>query len=128
MRKKVYIILIILSIGFVFANSTMAANTKSAKDLFNKSLDATAAGSGYTTTNARTAPQMVGLVIQIALSMLGIAFLILMIYAGMIWMNSRGNDKEVERAKDIIRNSIIGLVIVLAAYAITAFIGGSRLF
>ena len=34
-------------------------------------------------------------------------------------MMARGNEQEVEKAKSLIRNAIIGLVIVLAAYAIT---------
>ena len=46
-----------------------------------------------------------------------------MIYGGFIWMNSRGNEQDVEKAKNIIRNSIIGLLIVIAAYAITKFVG-----
>ena len=67
----------------------------------------------------------VGLVISVALSLLGVVFLILMIYGGFVWMNSRGNEQDVEKAKNIIRNSIVGLLIVVAAYGITVFIGGN---
>jgi len=37
-------------------------------------------------------------------------------------MTAQGNEQQVTKAKDLITNSIIGLIIVLAAYAITAFI------
>lgn len=61
-----------------------------------------------------------GKVIKAVLSLLGVIFLVLMIYGGYIWMLARGNDQEVEKAKNIIKNAIIGLIVVLAAYAITA--------
>ena len=53
---------------------------------------------------------------------MGVVFLILMIYGGYLWMLARGNEQEVEKAKNIIQNALIGLVIVLAAYAITALV------
>jgi len=42
-----------------------------------------------------------------------------MIYAGYLWMLARGNEQEVEKAKNIIIYAVIGLVVVLSAYAIT---------
>ncbi len=61
-------------------------------------------------------------ILTAALSFLGVIFLILMIYGGITWMTARGNEKNVDEAKDIIFDSIIGLVIIIAAYAITFFI------
>ena len=57
-----------------------------------------------------------------ALSFLGVIFLILMIYGGILWMTARGNEKNVDQAKNVIFDAIIGLVIVAAAYAITFFV------
>jgi len=70
----------------------------------------------------RTLPQIIGLVIQAGLALLGIIFLGLMIYGGYTWMMARGNEQEVEKAKNIIKNALIGLIVVLAAYAITKLI------
>lgn len=61
-------------------------------------------------------------ILTAALSFLGVIFLLLMIYGGITWMTARGNEKNVDQAKDIIFDSIIGLVIVIAAYAVTFFI------
>jgi cbb3-type cytochrome oxidase subunit 3 len=61
-------------------------------------------------------------IITTVLSFLGVIFLVLMIYGGLIWMTARGNEKNVDRAKDIIFDSIIGLIIIIAAYAITYFV------
>lgn len=38
-------------------------------------------------------------------------------------MIARGDEGEVEKAKEIIKTAVIGLVVTLAAYAITYFIG-----
>jgi hypothetical protein len=48
--------------------------------------------------------------------------MILIVYAGFLWMTARGNEQTVEKAQTIIRSSVIGLIIVLGAYSITSFI------
>jgi len=71
----------------------------------------------------------VGTVISGALALVGTIFLILTVYAGILWMLAQGNEEKVNKAKDIITAAIIGLVITMAAYAITSFVttrlGGS---
>ncbi|MFZ2310060.1 MAG: hypothetical protein WAW11_00770 [Patescibacteria group bacterium] len=57
--------------------------------------------------------------IQVILGFLGIIFLALTLMAGFKWMTSQGNEKTIEEAKGSLKNSIIGLLIVLAAYGIT---------
>jgi len=65
---------------------------------------------------------MVGSAINIFLSILGIIFLILMIYGGFTWMKAMGKEEDVSKAKEVIRAAIIGLVIVMSAYAIAYFV------
>lgn len=60
--------------------------------------------------------------IALVLSFVGVIFVILIIYAGIVWMTAQGNDEKVNNAKKIITDSIIGLIIVVAAYAITYFV------
>ena len=62
---------------------------------------------------------IISLLIQAALGFLGVIFLILTILAGFKWMTSQGNEDEIKKAQGSLKNSIIGLLIVLAAYAIT---------
>lgn len=66
--------------------------------------------------------QIIGRIINIFLGFLGIIFLGLLLYAGFTWMTAGGDVSKVETAKKTIRNSIIGLVIIASAWAITAFI------
>lgn len=68
-------------------------------------------------------PKTIGRVIGAVLAFLGLVFFLLMIYAGIKWMTARGDSGAVTTAKDTMEAAIIGLVITLAAYAITAFIG-----
>ncbi|MBU0722587.1 hypothetical protein KKA93_04000 [Patescibacteria group bacterium] len=64
-------------------------------------------------------PGKIGKILSISTIFLAVVFLGLMIYAGFLWMLARGNEQEVEKAKNIIIYAVIGLVVVLAAYAIT---------
>jgi cytochrome bd-type quinol oxidase subunit 2 len=63
-------------------------------------------------------------VVQGVLALVGTIFLLLTIYAGILWMTARGAEEQIERAQNIIRATIIGLFITMAAYAITFFVAG----
>lgn len=61
-------------------------------------------------------------VINIALSFLGLIFLSLILVSGFQWMTSNGNEEVISKAKKRLINSVIGLIVILAAYGITYFI------
>lgn len=75
--------------------------------------------SGVTDT---TLSASIGKVIRVALSMVGVLFLALTVYAGILWMTASGNEEKVETAIKILRSAAVGLVILLAAYGITALV------
>lgn len=58
-------------------------------------------------------------IIRIALGLVGTVLFALNLYAGFLWMTAGGNEEQVAQAKTTIRNATIGLVVVLASYAIT---------
>ncbi len=60
-------------------------------------------------------------IIRIILSLLGVMCIILVIYAGFVWMTAGGSEEAVEKAKKMLVNGGIGLLIILSAYAITEF-------
>lgn len=64
----------------------------------------------------------IGNIIKAVLSILGVLILIFILYGGYLWLASGGNEQMVKKAKDILTNAAIGLIIVLAAYAITTFV------
>lgn len=60
--------------------------------------------------------------IESVLAFVGVLFLILMIVGGLKWMTSLGNETEVKKAKTLITQGVIGVLIIFSAYAITYFI------
>ena len=58
-------------------------------------------------------------------ALLAVIFLGMMLYAGYNWMTAMGDSEKVTKAKDTLITASIGLVIVLAAYAITTFVFSS---
>lgn len=58
-------------------------------------------------------------IIQPVLGLLGLLFLCLTIYAGFLWMTAQGDDKRVQKAKDILTAAVVGAVIIVGAYAAT---------
>lgn len=64
----------------------------------------------------------IGVAVYALLSLLGVIFLGLVIYAGILWMTAEGDESKVEKAKSILIQATTGLVIVLAAYAISLFV------
>jgi hypothetical protein len=65
---------------------------------------------------------VVAKIIRTALGLLGIVALVLMLYAGYLWMTAGGNEDQIDTAKKFLLNSAIGLVIILSAYAIASFV------
>ncbi len=65
---------------------------------------------------------VVGNLIRVFLGILGVLALILVMYAGFTWMTAGGNAEKVDKAKKILINGVIGLLIIAASYAITSFI------
>lgn len=61
-------------------------------------------------------------VINTLLAVVGTVFFILTIYAGIRWMTAQGAEEKVTKAKDTLQAALIGLAIIMLAYAITAFV------
>lgn len=59
------------------------------------------------------------------LAFIGIIMLINIIFAGYQWMSAGGNEETIKKAKDKIKNSIIGLIIIVASYLLTDLIFGT---
>jgi len=64
----------------------------------------------------------IGSLIQTFLGILGIVFLVLVIYAGFTWMTAMGDEKKTTQAKNILISATVGLVVLLSAYAISSFV------
>ena len=83
-------------------------------------LDVTAKAIGF--GEPKTIPEIVGTIIGAFLSLLGIILVCLIIYGGFLWMTAGGNEYKVLKAKGVLNNAIIGLIIILSSYGITLFV------
>lgn len=74
-----------------------------------------------TTTDSSTSlPEFIGsYILSPIFGLVGLIFFVLMVYAGFLWMTARGNEKQVTNAKDILTQTVIGAIIIIAAYVIT---------
>lgn len=61
-------------------------------------------------------------IINVALSLLGIVAVVIILIGGFEWMTAGGSEDKVETAKKRIMYGIIGLAIILSAWAITKFV------
>lgn len=79
-------------------------------------------GDAANLTSQTTLPELIGNLIRTFIGLLGIIFLLLIVYAGYLWLTAQGDEKKIEHAKDMLKNAVIGLIIISAAYAIAAFV------
>lgn len=79
-------------------------------------------GGNYVKANETSFAEYLGTIVSAFLGLLGIIFVILIIYAGYNWMTASGEADKVEKAKKTIARAITGLIITISAYAIWALV------
>lgn len=95
--------------------STMAGDIKT-------QLDA-AAGAGGANLGTPQDPRLtVAMIIRTALSLIGMVALVLVIYSGVLWMTAAGNEEQVTKAKTLLFQAVIGLIIIFMSYAIATYV------
>jgi len=124
--KQVFFLFVLLSLlvlpYFVFAQG--ASNNPMDR------LEAVGSGDQgpYVEASEYTLSVIIGLAVNILLSFLGIIFIILIILAGYHWMTAGGNQETITKAKGSLKSSIVGLLIVVGAYAIWELIASQLFF
>jgi hypothetical protein len=116
--KYFFAFLVFSVLNFKIANIGLAQDFGPAEDqmtAFNET-------SGFKPADSSTLGSIAAAVIEAFLGLLGIIFLVLIITAGFKWMTAAGNEEKIQEAKETIFRAIIGLIIVVSAYAITYFV------
>jgi len=70
----------------------------------------------------RDVRDIIGAVINILLGFLGIIAVVLILLGGFKWMTAAGNEDKVAEAKKLMAAGVIGVVIILAAFALSQFV------
>lgn len=85
----------------------------------------TSVGTSVSGANQSSLPTILGRIISVLLGFLGVLFIGLVVYAGFLYLTDQGAGENVKKAKKLLTTSIIGLVIVVAAYAIATYVIGA---
>ena len=65
---------------------------------------------------------IVASLIKVFIQFLGIIFLVLVVWGGFKYMMSRGESEKVEDALKMIRNGVIGLIIIICSWTIAVYV------
>jgi hypothetical protein len=120
MKKNIWFKILPVFVFLLLTTSSVRAASLGLGDAFSSSTLGAAAHNSYNTKT--DIYDITGVVIQTILSLLGVIFIVLIIYAGVTWMTAEGDEAKVEKAQKILRNAIIGLIIIITAYAISYFV------
>tara|TARA_B100001964_G_scaffold239755_1_gene308009 strand:- start:946 stop:1323 length:378 start_codon:yes stop_codon:yes gene_type:complete len=85
---------------------------------FLSGLNTAAGGAGLPMGGGNKLEDYIVKIINGLLSLVGLIFVIMIILGGFKWMTAQGNADKVREAKDMIKNSIIGITVVLLSYTI----------
>jgi hypothetical protein len=111
--KKYYILL-----SIIIGSLGLALKANASK--FGEGLSNVAQKSGLQTTV--TPEQYAAGIVSTFLTLIGIIFVVLLIYGGYLYLTSQGESEKVGKGKKVITASIVGLAIIITGYSITYFI------
>ncbi len=85
-------------------------------------LSSAASGAGLKGIGSDDISIRAGQIIKSILGFIGVVFLVYTLIGGFMWMTAGGNSQRVSDGVSYIKNGVIGIVIILSAYAITNFV------
>jgi len=84
-------------------------------------LKKTGIASGYG-DKAPALENVAGKVIQTIIELTGIIFIVITVYAGVMYLTAFGDETKVKKAKTMLVQGVVGIVIIVSAYAISTFV------
>ena len=124
MKKRTQLILTIICLLIIISIPAVTLATSAVTS----NLTNAGSNAGYDTSGDTTAlATIAGTIIRAFLSLLGVVFISLTVYAGFLWMTASGNEEQITKAKKIMSGALVGLVITLSAFSIYYFISSSLL-
>jgi len=119
---KISTIIVTLTIGIFLSSQLVLAQgsilTDEKKIEYNDTLNTFSQESNYPQND--DLETMIANAIKVILGVLGTIFIAMMFIAGNEWMQAAGNEEKIKKAKERIQSLIIGLVIIVLAYALSS--------
>lgn len=121
---RVFTLLAIIILSLVVAIPLFAAEPSPAANRVWFNLDDAADRAGFDTfkEGEDEVPAILGRIISLMLGVLGTIAVFLIIYSGFLWMTAGGNEDQVSQAKTIIKQVVVGILVLSLAYALVAFV------
>jgi len=120
MRRITTYLSVIIPMFFVSIFPALAQISSTVKG----GLDATATASGYK-SGTSTPPGLeviAGRIITVVIGLTGLIFIVITVYAGTLYLTAFGDETKIKKAKGMLIQGVIGIVIIIAAYAISSFV------
>lgn len=109
----------VAAVAFSFAPAAQAQVPGDLGLAVNSSLEVAREAVGW---SEQSLPVIIMRIVQVAMGFLGILAIVIVLYGGFVWMTAGGDEGKVETAKTILRNGVIGLLLILMAFAIASFV------
>jgi cytochrome bd-type quinol oxidase subunit 2 len=103
---------LVVSLGMTFTHTVHAQAT---------SFSVESIGSQIGLGNADLKQTVINL-INLALGLMSLIAVVMIIIGGFTWLTAGGNEEKVDKAKKIISAAVIGMIIVIIAWAIVIFV------
>lgn len=118
-KKQVFSFVFLVIFGLVGLSAALPARAD--QTLINSQVGLNDVGSVYGNTAPEDIRITIAKIINIVLGFLGVIFVGLTIFAGFQYMTAAGNEEKTKKALGLIKNAVIGLVIILMSWMITRF-------
>jgi len=73
-------------------------------------------------TSETDAIVLIGTLVKTALSLLGLIFILLTLYAGWLRMTAQGSQEKIKKSNGILTSAVVGVIIIFTAYVVTVFV------
>ncbi len=110
---------LILLTMFLFASPALAQLSPAAANNLGNQLQAVSGPTGANIISNEDPRILAVRIVLTIMTLIGTIFFALTVYAGFLWFTAGGNEEQVEKAKKLLRDGVIGLVIILCSYTIT---------
>jgi hypothetical protein len=119
MKKGLIFIAVLTILGLVVLPQLSLATSGPSGNELNFGLNVVSQNIALGTQDIRAT---IARIINVAMGLLGIVAVCIILLGGFRWMTAGGNDDKVKEAKKLIISGVIGLVIIITAYAIAQFV------
>lgn len=117
---KIYLVALVMAV--VFLPNLVLATDNTINALLGETAGSEGAGFDVENTSSTSLARTLGFLALGFMSFIGVIFICYTIYGGFIYMTAAGNEEKTSKAKNIIRDGAIGIIIILSAASIYYFV------